>query len=731
MPARKLGDDVVKILYDVKPTVARTAPHSEGRLPQKASGRIDRFMRLTFSCVLIAACAAVPAQARLKKIQITTKESPTFGGYSWPGVGQYEKIVGKAFGELDPMNSKNAVIVDLQLAPKNPKGKVDYSFDFYILKPIDLAKGNHKMLYEPPNRGRKTIAALNRGVGGNDPGSMKDASLLANSFLMPQGYSISFSGWDSSAGTDTTDFNTTITVPVARNPDGSPITGPSYEYIVSPGASYELTYPAATLDKSKAILTHRVHLNDIPEKVPASGWQYNSDGTEIALLPAGTPFVKNDIYEFSYTAKDPTINGVGFAAVRDWNSWLRYETTDDSGTPNPLAGDISRIYTEVSSQPGRLLNDFRYLGFNQAENGKQVFDGMMQWIAAGDGISMNYRWSQPGRTERNRQDHLFVEGRFPFANVTSTDPITGKTDSRYAKCALTHTCPFAVEIFSANEYWVKAASLMTTDPTGHRDLPDSPFTRIYFMSSMQHGTGRSDVKGSCQQFQNPLDSQAVQRALFVALDKWATAGTTPPPSQVPKLSDGTLVKPDQNSTQFPQIPGIAYSGLKTTRYLLNYGPNFYEKGIPTINPPIFKSPYQDNPANGPIYPSFVPKTDGDGNDLAGVRLPEVQVPLATYTGWALRAAPQDNDGCEGSGQYIPFARTKADRLSSGDPRLSIEERYADVETYSSLLRNAIDKLERAGFLLPPDAKAMLQKNLTSAGSRGLVSKSAPATASHH
>jgi hypothetical protein len=691
----------------------------EGRLP------------VTFVWVLVAACAASSAHARVKKIQITAKESPTFGGYSWPGVGKYEKIVGKAFGELDPSDSSNAVIVDLKLAPRNANGKVDYSFEFYILKPVDLAKGNHKMLYEPPNRGRKTIAALNRGVGGNDPGSVKDASLLANSFLMPQGYSISFSGWDTSAATSTDDFNSTITVPIARNPDGSPITGPSYEYIVSSETSYELTYPAATLDKSKATLTHRVHLNDIPEKIPASGWQYNADGTEIALLPAGTRFVKNDIYEFSYTATDPTINGVGFAAVRDWNAWLRYETKDDAGTPNPLAADISRIYTEVSSQPGRFLNDFRYLGFNQAENGKLVFDGMMQWIAAGDGISMNYRWSQPGRTERNRQDHLFVEGRFPFANVTSTDPITSKTDSRYAKCALTHTCPFAMEIFSANEYWVKAASLMTTDPAGTQDLPDSPFTRIYFMSSMQHGTGRDMVKGACQQFQNPLDSQAVQRALFTALDKWVTAGTLPPPSQVPRLSDRTLVKPDQNSTQFPHIPGVAYSGFKTTRYLLNYGPDFYETGIPTINPPMFKPPYQDNPANGPIYPSFVPKTDGDGNDLAGVRLPEVQVPLATYTGWALRAAPQEADGCEGSGQYIPFPRTKADRLASGDPRPSIEERYPDIETYASLLRNAIDKLERAGFLLPSDVQAMLKKNLRNAVSNGLPSKSAPTTSSSH
>jgi hypothetical protein len=480
---------------------------------------------------------------------------------------------------------------------------------------------------------------------------------------------------------------------------------------VNAGVSYALTYPAATLDRSKAKLTHRVHLDDRPETVADSGWQYNATGTAISLLPAGTKFVANDIYELSYTAKDPTVNGIGFAAVRDWNAFLRYETKDDAGTANPLAGDISRIYTEVSSQPGRLLNDFRYLGFNQAENGKQVFDGMMQWIAAGDGISMNYRWSQPGRTERNRQDHLFIEGRFPFANVASADPITGKTDSRYAKCTVTHTCPFAMEIFSANEYWVKAASLMTTDPTGTRDLADSPFTRIYFMSSMQHGTGNATSRGSCQQFQNPLDSQAVQRALFTALDKWVSNGTQPPPSLFPRLSDGTLVKPDQASTGFPHMPNVTYTPFKTTRYLLNYGPHFYTTGIPTINPPAFSAPYQDNPSNGPIYVSFVPKTDIDGNDIAGVRLPEVQVPFATYTGWALRAAPHASDGCEGSGQFIPFPKTKADRLASGDPRLSIEERYGDIDTYTSKLKSAIDSLERSGFLLPADAKAALNKNV--------------------
>ena len=277
-------------------------------------------VRLSFISLLVTAygiCAATTAHAYIKKIQITTRQSPAFGGYSWPGVGQYEKIAGKAFGELDPKDPRNQVLVDLQLAPRNAGGKVEYSFDFYLLKPVDLSKGSHKMLYEPPNRGRKTIVALNRGVGGNDPGAVTDASLLGDSFLLPQGYSLSFSGWDASAGNSSANFNTTITLPVARNADGSPITGPAYEYIVNGGTSYELTYAAATIDRSKATLTHRVHLNDKPEIVPSSGWQYNADGTAIGLLPAGTSFVANDIYEFSYTAKDPTVNGVGFAAVRD------------------------------------------------------------------------------------------------------------------------------------------------------------------------------------------------------------------------------------------------------------------------------------------------------------------------------------------------------------------------------------------------------------------------------
>jgi hypothetical protein len=696
-------------------------------MPARSRARSPRKQLVRALAIGAALVASTAAEARITKVQITAHDNPTFGGHSFAGVGQYEKIAGKAFGEVNPNDPKNAMIVDLKLAPRNANGNVEYSFDFYILKPVDLGKGNHKMMYEPPNRGGKTWATLARiSGGGDDPGSITDATVLDTSFLLPRGYSMVWSGWDFAAGTDSSNFNTTITLPIARNADGTSITGPAFEYIVTGAASYTLNYPAATLDKSAARLTHRVHLNDAPVMVDASGWNYDATGTKISL--AAGNFVNNDIYEFSYTAKDPTVNGLGLAAVRDWNAWLRYETKDDLGTANPLAGDVTRITTEISSQPGRFLNDFRHLGFNQAENGKKVFDALMQWIAAGDGINLNLRFSQPGRTERNRQDHLFIEGRFPFANVMSTDPITGLSDSRLASCTITNTCPVAAEIYSGNEYWVKAASLLTTDPGGKVDLPDSPYSRIFYMSSEHHGTGNnnglSTGRGNCQQITNVLSSAPVQRAMFLALDAWVD-GVPPPPSRIPRLADGTLVPPlPQSGMGFPSIPGVTYVGLKTTRYLFNYGPNFYTTGIMTINPPVIdytpgRGGYQDNPNNGAIYPSFIPRTDTDGNDIAGVRLPDVTVPVATYTGWGLRSGVWANDGCESAGQLIPFPKTQADRVATGDPRPSVAERYPAFDAYYTKAVAAIDAMVKHRLMLCEDASSELARMVTLGVNRGV------------
>lgn len=671
-----------------------------------------RLLQVSIASALAAGMlvAASAADARTTRVEILSR-GIAFGGHSFAGVGQYEKIVGIAYGEIDPNDRRNAVITDVELAPRNARGNVEYRHNFYILKPVDLAKGNHQVMYEPPNRGGKTYGSMNRSPGGNDPGGITDAAALDNSFLWPRGYTTVWSGWENrlaNLATNPTTLTATADLPTAFNGDGSSITGPGYEYIVTGGASFGLYYPAASADQSQAKLTHRVHLNDVPQEVPASGWAY-TDATLTAIRLTTGNFVSNDIYEFSYVAKDPTVNAVGFAAVRDFNSFLRYATVDDSGNANPLAGDVTRIYTEISSQPGRMFNDYTHLGFNEDESGRKVIDGMMQWIAAGDGLNMNYRWSQTKRTNRNRQDLLYLEGRFPFANVETHDPLTGRTDSRYARCEATNTCPLAAEIYSANEYWVKAASLLHTDPTGSVDLPDSPYARNYFISSHQHGTGNAANKGSCQQFQNPLNSAPIQRALFLALDDWAN-GIAPPPSAVPRLSNGTMVPPlPQSGVGFPNIPGVTYTGLQTTRYLFDYGPNFEATGIPTINPPVVSAPYQDNPANGPIYQSYVPTTDSDGNDIAGVRLPDVTVPLATYTGWALRSGVWANDGCEGSGQYIPFEATKAERIAAGDPRPSVEERYKSFGQYRSAVVNAVDDLVKRRLMLCEDAEGQVTR----------------------
>lgn len=682
---------------------ASYAPHS---------GAHTRLRTGAFVAMAASLAAVAPAAARTTKIEILSR-GVAFGGHAFPNIGQYEVIRGIATGAVDPKDPQNAIITDLELAPTDSKKRVVYQHNFYILKPLDMSKGNGKMMYEPPNRGRKTYGEINNTpTAGDDPASLTDAATLDASFFWRRGYVTVWSGWENQLG-PLDGLTATAALPVLKKKGGGDITGPSYEYIVTDGSanSYKLAYPAASeaQNAGNAKLTHRVHLNDEPELIPPTGWAY-TDETRTAIRLASGNFLANDIYEFSYQAKDPTPNGLGLAAIRDFNSFLRNADADDEGTPNPI-GKIKRIYTETSSQPGRTLNDFTHLGFNEDEKGRKVFDGMLQWIAAGDGLNMNYRWSQTKRTNRNRQDLLYLEGLFPFANQTTHDPISGETDGRYKACSATNTCPLAIELFSSNEYWVKAASLMTTDPEGKKDLKDIPEARLYLLSSKSHGgPGNPTLKGACQQFLNPLKSAEVQRALWEALDQWSTEGVTPPDSQIPRLKDGTLAPPlPRNKVGFPKIPGVTYTGLKTTRYRLNYGPKFYKTGVPTINPPVVAPPYEDNPDNGPIYPSFVPTTDEDGNEIAGIRLPDVSVPLATYTGWALRSGAWANDGCEGSGQYIPFPRTKADRQETGDPRLSVAERYPTFADYRQKVRKALRAMVKDRLMLCEDAKKELPR----------------------
>ncbi len=643
--------------------------------------------------------SVTPLFAGIIRIEITERQSPAFGGKAFGKTGAYEKLAGKAYAEADPRRPENRGITDIRLAPRNARGMVEYSMDFYLLKPIDLQKGNHKLFAEIPNRGGKLFGPFNKSQGGNDPGAAEQQ----DGFLMQMGYSVVWCGWDISA--TPANHGLTLTVPIARQPDGSAITGPSYEFISfdnDKSTRYALTYPAASPDQRQAVLTTRLLLNDVPDTIPATGWTYNNDRS-ISLLPAGTPFRQSAIYEFTYTAKDPLVAGLGLAATRDLVSFLRY-AKNNAQPVNPLAGDVKTTYSFAVSQPARYMNDFQTLGFNTDEQGRPVFDGIEDWLGGGSGVGINYRFAQPGRTERNRQNHLYPEAVFPFAYPVMSDPISGRTGGRLSGYRHGTAPPKVMEINSANEYWVKAASLLHTDPQGN-DLPDPPNIRFYLVSGMQHGSGSG--AGICQQPQNPTRPEPLLRALFIDLDEWVTRGIVPPASRVPRRKENNAAAAlpvpgrltgvvGREALGWPAIPGVTYTGLITIHQAFDYGNRFKEGVI---------SRYPAMTDRFAPYTCFVSRVDSDGNEIAGVRLPPVAAPVATLTGWALRREGFGlNDGGESAGQCIPFPQTKQDRLTAGDPRLSLEERYGTHARYVAAVTASAESLQQQRFLLTEDVQ---------------------------
>jgi hypothetical protein len=658
--------------------------------------------RLALLLAIVAGLAAPDlAEARITRIQITRVESPTFEGTSFGTVGQYEKLVGRAYGEVDPADPKNAIIADIALAPKNAAGMVEYSTDIVILRPVEQSQGNHRVLYDINNRGGKfALLYLNDSPGSfplppNDPTTAADAG---NGFLMRQGYTLVWSGWDAtvSAGNN----RLTLTVPVAHNPDGSSIVGPALEEFAidnSTTTTGPLTYAAGNLDKSLATLTVREHYADPPVSIPATDWGYvSSSGNAIRLLPVGTSFQQGRLYEFTYPAKNPLVAGLGLAATRDVTAFLRHAATDDDGSANPLAGDAQFVYTFCFSLPCRFLRDFLHLGFNEDEHGRPAIDAMLNWVGGGSGGFFNYRFAQPGRTHRQHIGRWYPERQFPFADQVTFDPVTGATDGVLRRCLASGTCPNVFEANSENEYWVKGGSLLHTDTLGN-DLPDPEKVRFFLFSSLPHAP--TSGPGICQQPRNPLVPNAGLRALLMDLDDWVTAGREPPASRVPRRGDGTAVPAlPQAGVGFPTIPGVTYNGRTSTGDLFDFG-SMFGQGILTTLPPLLL---------GSPYPVFVPSTDADGNDVAGIRLPEVAVPLATYSGWNVRAASfAGDDLCDAFGQKIDFAQTRAERLAAGDPRLSIEERYPNHGAYVSAVGRAANGLHRQRFLLDEDVERII------------------------
>ncbi|HSE91006.1 MAG TPA: alpha/beta hydrolase domain-containing protein [Candidatus Binatia bacterium] len=667
------------------------------------------------------------------------------GGYEFPITGAYEKIVGKVYGEVDPKNRLNKVIVNLDKAPRNKRGRVEYWSDFCILKPVDMARGNGKIFYDAPNRGGKRIVAfLNDAPQSNDPTTIEDAG---NGFLMRQGYTIVWCGWQ---GDLMPQKNWLVMgVPTATNHGEAIVRRVRTEIVVDEkgiksqplsGDDRVKSHAAASLNKSLTTLT--VRKKSYGRRIPIAEpeWEFaacEKDGRtgREALRPSAqdlylrSSFKPGHIYEFIYPAKNPLVLGLGFAIVRDLVSFLRYEMTDARGKPNPLAtakqavprsrfdrplyfppsrGENKRWGNEITairyaygwgrSQSGRFLRDLVYHGFNEDESHRKVFDAIAPHVAGGGRMFLNYEFARPVTSSQQHTNQLEPE-LFPHAYNILKDAQTGRRDGILKR---PKTDPYVFHTQTSTEYWQKRGCLAHTDGRG-RDVTPPDKVRIYVIASAQHNSpfGSEPVKDDTQQPVNPLPAGDVLRALMVALDLWVTRGISPPPSRYPRVSDGTLVRPDRKFTGFPKIPGVRYQGLHNRQLFLDYGRNIL-RGRMDLHPP-------SQIGNG-AYTILVPKVDADGNDLAGIRLPAVQVPIGTYTGWNLQPRRLAEDELSGLlGSFIPFAKTKAGRNKERDPRLSLQERYKNHYDYVTKVSRAARILVDQRYLLPEDAERMVHE----------------------
>ena len=640
-------------------------------------------------------------------------------GYEFPITGAYEKFVGKIYGEVDPRNRLNKVIVNLDKAPRNKRGRVEYWSDFCILKPVDMARGNGKIFYDAPNRGSKRIVSfLNDAPASNDPITLEDAG---NGFLMRQGYTIVWCGWQ---GDLMPQQNWLVMgVPVATNNGKEIVNKVRTEIVVEKkgiksqplsGDERVKSYEAASRNKTQALLTVREKSYGQRITVPSSEWEFAScvkdsrtgretikPSSEELYLPSG--FKPGHIYELIYPARNPLVLGLGFAVVRDLISFLRYQSKDAAGRANPLAAGnkaagIHYAYGWGRSQSGRFLRDFVYHGFNEDESQRKVFDAIAPHVAGGGRLFLNYEFARPVTSSQQHANQLEPE-LFPHAYNVLKDAQTGRRDGILKR---PKTDPYVFHTQTSTEYWQKRGCLAHTDGKG-RDVTPPDNVRIYVIASAQHNSpfGSEPVKEDTQQLVNPLPAGDVLRALMVALDLWVTQGLPPPASQYPRVTDRTLVRPDRKSTRFPKIRGVRYRALHNRQLFLDYGPRI-SRGRMDIHPPrqIGKG----------SYTILVPKVDRDGNDVPGIRLPVVQVPIGTYTGWNLQPRRLAEDELSGLlGSFIPFAKTKAERSKLHDPRLSLKERYKNHSDYVKKVSRVGRLLVDQRYLLPDDAERMIDE----------------------
>ncbi|MGA8197033.1 MAG: alpha/beta hydrolase domain-containing protein [Acetobacteraceae bacterium] len=649
------------------------------------------------------------------QIELRISERIAFAGdHAFGDTGAYERISGRVHFAVDPHASAQATVVDLDKAPIDDHGLVRFAADFMILKPREMERANRRVFYDYGNRGHKrALQFFNDAPHSNAPISLAHAG---NGFFMRRGYAVAWLAWEGDMLPG--DGRMVLDVPVASD-NGRPITGRvRVEYLAdTPGITcFPLSgriaahsYATASLDTRDAVLTRRRYPYDRPQVIPGNQWQFacveagvggETQSIERAVVPSSrhihfpAGFQPGWIYELVYTAKDPLIHGLGHVAVRDFISFLKYAEADAAGQPNPLRG-VEKAYAWGRSQTGRCLRDFVYRGFNADARGRRVFDGVLPHVAGAGRKWLNHRFASPIVSGGQQyEDHFNIADSFPFSYAWSTDHLTGRQDAILKR---PDTDPLVIHTQTGTEYWVRRGSLAHTDTQGN-DLKQPDTVRVQCWASSQHFADplpRAPSRGIGQNYSNIVSTSMFFRANLDAMDRWATDGTTPPPSRIPTRADGTLVSIDEWRRQFPAIPGIATPRAPNALPLLDFGPDV-ERGILKEPPDVVA---------GRQYTVLVPAVDRDGNDMPGVRAPMVAAPLGTYTGWNPRARGHGHGAqLRFEGSYIPFPESPQEREATGDPRLSILERYPDKAAYVAAITTAARELVAQGLMLEEDVE---------------------------
>ena len=653
--------------------------------------------RATSAAAAIAALLfASGAEARVIRLRIERREA-VLNGRAFGAAGPYEKIVGRVDLGLDPTLPANGLVVDLKLGPRDPTGEVEASADFYMLKPVDPRRGNGRLFYEVGNRGGKSmLATFQKASGSLDPTIEAE---FGDGALMRQGFTLLWMGWQWDVPRRPGVMR--MDMPIATE-NGQPIIGlVRGNFILNERSNTapvadrnHLAYPPLDPNDPDSVMTVRDEIAARGELIPRSRWRF-ADGATVALDGGFEP---GRIYDVVYRSRDPKIVGFGLAGTRDLVSFLKYDTS----AGNPMPGIRYAIGWGVS-QSGRFLRHFLYQGFNADERGRQVFDGVFDQVGGAGRGSFNHRFGQAARDALQYFNILFPVDLFPFTDAPETDPETGAVDGLLARADKSGTAPRVFHLLTNSEYFNRAGSLVHTDPTGTKDAALPPGTRIYMIASAPHGPGpfppASNAGGGMvgRAALNPLNYSYAVRALFRALDRWVADGVEPPPSAIPTIADGTLTAPDRAG--WPPIPGYQLPQQPLSAFHLNFGPD-WDKGIVGVEPPEIGKPFVQR----------VPAVDADGNVRAGIRLPDIAVPLATQAGWNYRDASIGAPGKLAGeiGSYIPFPLTRADRERTRDPRLSIEERYRSRDEYLGKYAAATLDLVAHGYVLAEDVADLLK-----------------------